>query len=198
MIKFRNLSKEKPYKVFEKQYHEALKAKQDKIEAICISSYSIALNEVNARFVNLKIIDDKNFIFFTNYESPKSKEFQNFNQISAVIYWNTTNVQIRLKGRVKKTCSEFNNNYFRKRDLKKNALAISSKQSSRISSYEDVQKNFIKSLENENLYNCPDYWGGYFFEPYYFEFWEGHNSRINKRIVYEVNNGKWDEYYLQP
>lgn len=198
MIKFKNLTTETPFVVFKNKYDEAIKAGQEKVEAICISSYSVASNEVNARFVNLKIIDDKNFIFFTNYESAKSKEFQNSNQISAVIFWNSINLQIRLKGMVKKTSSEFNNNYFRKRDLKKNALAISSRQSSKISSYEDVQKNFLISLKNENLENCPDYWGGYKFAPYYFEFWEGHPSRINKRTVYEIKNHTWDKYHLQP
>ena len=73
------------------KYDESLKANQQNIEAISISSYSDKNKEVNARYVNLKFVDDKKFIFFSNYLSPKSKEFNNHNQITALIYWNSIN-----------------------------------------------------------------------------------------------------------
>ena len=80
----------------------------------------------------------------------------------------------------------------------KNALAISSNQSQAIDSYETVIKNYNKSLETDNLNECPDYWGGYSFIPYYFEFWEGHNSRLNKREAYEKKGSDWHSSFLQP
>ena len=70
--------------------------------------------------------------FFTNYESEKAYEFDENNQISAVLYWNQTNTQIRMKSRILKTSNEFNQNYFLKRTKEKNALAISSKQSKKL------------------------------------------------------------------
>ena len=88
--------------------------------------------------------------------------------------------------------------YFAKRDIKKNALAISSKQSNKIASYEDVSVNYEKSLQKDNLEQCPEYWGGYSFIPYYFEFWEGHESRLNKRQVFEKKNDEWNQFFLQP
>ena len=94
--------------------------------------------------------------------------------------------------------STFNLDYFSKREKKKNALAISSKQSNEISSYEEVLKNYENTLKRDNLGECPEYWGGYSFIPYYFEFWEGHKSRINKREVYEIKDNKWINYFLQP
>ena len=198
MIKFNNLSKESPYSKFKEKYDEAANAQQKNIEAICISSYSKTLNEVNSRFVNLKKLDKKEFIFFSNYNSPKSQEFREHNQVTALIYWSSTNVQIRLKSLITKKSIEFNNDYFLKRSKQKNALAISSNQSKLIDSYESVKKNYNKSLELDNLEDCPDYWGGYSFVPYYFEFWEGHESRLNKRKVYEVKDGKWISYLIQP
>lgn len=64
MIKFNNINQEIPYKIFEEKYNKSLQAQQKNIEAICISSYSKEKSEVNARFVNLKFIDNKEFIFF--------------------------------------------------------------------------------------------------------------------------------------
>ena len=71
MITFLNDCKSEPFLKFKKKYNEAINAKQNSIEAISISSYSKLSNEVNSRFVNLKIIDRDNFIFFSNYSSPK-------------------------------------------------------------------------------------------------------------------------------
>ena len=45
---------------------------------------------------------------------------------------------------------------------------------------------------------CPEYWGGFLFKPYYFEFWKGHESRINKREIYKNENNKWIKSFLSP
>ena len=198
MIKFTSLSHETPYLVFKQKYDNAISANQKNIEAVSISSYSTKLKEVNSRFVNLRFIYNSDFIFFSNYDSPKSKEFMDHNQITALIYWNTINTQIRIKATIKKTSLEFNKKYFLNRSEKKNALAISSNQSEPIDSFEKIVKNYSKSLELDNLKDCPDYWGGYSFNPYYFEFWEGHESRLNKRDSYQLNNGEWHQSILQP
>ena len=198
MIKFTNLSQQIPYLNFKQKYDDAFNSKQSNTEAICISSYSSLLNEVNSRFVNLKLVDHDEFIFFSNYNSPKSVEFLNNKKIAASLYWNTTNTQIRIKATIKKTSQDYNNAYFMNRSEHKNALAISSNQSKSIDSYESVIKNYTKSLKLDNLKECPEYWGGYSFTPYYFEFWEGHDSRLNKRDVYERTYNEWNHYILQP
>jgi len=198
VITFNNLSSEAPYLILKEKYDQALFADQKIIEAMSISSFSSDLSEVNARFVNLKFVNNKEFIFFSNYNSPKSKEFKSHAQITALIFWNSINVQIRMKALVVKTSKAFNQEYFKGRDKTKNALAISSNQSVQIESYEDVTKNYNDSLKSANLENCPDYWGGYSFTPFYFEFWEGHKSRLNKRDVYQFENKVWKHYFLQP
>ncbi len=198
MITFNNLSSEAPYLILKEKYDKALSADQKIIEAMSIASFSSDLCEVNARFVNLKFVNNKEFIFFSNYNSPKSKEFKSHTQITALIFWNTINVQIRMKALVGKKSKAFNQEYFQGRDRTKNALAISSNQSVQIESYEDVSKNYNDSLKSADLEKCPDYWGGYSFTPYYFEFWEGHKSRLNKREVYQFDNNVWKHHFLQP
>ena len=198
MIEFNNLCKDSPYQLFKKKYNESLKAKQENIEAISISSYSKKFNEVNSRFVNIKFINNNEFVFFSNYNLPKSLDFDMHNQISALFFWPSTNTQIRMKANIAKTSMHFNNNYFINRDRKKNALAISSKQSNKIDSYEHVKKNYKHSLKYGNFKECPDYWGGFTFIPYYFEFWDGHKNRINMREVFEFKDNKWNNFILQP
>ena len=198
MIKFNNLNQETPYILFKEKYDEAVNAGQKVIEAISISSFNRKFDEVNSRYVNLKFVKNDEFIFFSNYKSPKGLAFKSHNQISALIYWSSINVQIRMKAKIKKTSTEFNQKYFFNRSTEKNALAISSSQSKSIESYGKVEENFNKSLKNDDLKKCPQYWGGYTFTPYYFEFWEGHELRINKREAFEKIDNLWKHSFLQP
>ena len=198
MIELINLNQEIPYQLFKEKYDKALSARQNGIEAIAISSFNKDVCEVDSRYVNLKFITNDEFIFFSNYDSPKAFAFNSFNQIAALVYWSSINVQIRMKAKVKKTSNDFNQNYFFARSEEKNALAISSNQSKPIDSYNQVKENYNKSLKNDDLKKCPEFWGGYSFTPYYFEFWEGHESRLNKREVYEKNDDSWKHLILQP
>ena len=69
------------------------------------------------------------------------------------------------------------------KEIYQNALAISSYQSKEIKSYDDVQKKYDTVLQDKciNL-KRPEYWGGFSFIPYYFEFWEGHEHRLIKEL----------------
>lgn len=198
MIKYNNLNQEIPYQLFKKKYDEAIDKGQKGIEVISISSYNKDLKEVDSRYVNLKFITNDEFIFFSNYNSPKAFAFKSHNQIAALIYWPSINVQIRMKAQIKKTSKEFNQKYFFNRSADKNALAISSNQSKLIESYGRVKEKYNKSLESDDLKKCPKYWGGYSFTPNYFEFWEGNKSRINKREVFDKTDGVWKHSFLQP
>jgi pyridoxamine 5'-phosphate oxidase len=198
MIQFNSIIQEIPYLIFKAKYDDALNAGQIAIEAISISSYNKKINEVDSRYVNLKSINFDEFIFFSNYNSPKSIAFNSHNQIAALFYWPSINTQIRMKAKIKKTSNEFNQKYFSDRSEEKNALAISSNQSKAIYSYNKVKENYNKSLKNDDLKKCPEFWGGYSFTPYYFEFWKGHKSRLNKREVYEKSDNSWKHLILQP
>ena len=198
MTQFNNLNQEIPYQLLKEKYDEAVDAGQKGIEAISISSYNKEISEVDSRYVNLKFITNDEFIFFSNYNSPKASSFNSHDQIAALVYWPSISVQIRMKAKIKKTSNEYNQKYFFDRSEEKNALAISSNQSKLIDSYSQVKENYNKSLKNDDLKKCPEFWGGYSFLPYYFEFWEGHESRLNKRKVYEISDGSWKHFILQP
>ena len=198
MIQFKNIDQAKPYQILKETYDKALGEGQKCIEAISISSYNKMDNEVNSRYVNLKFINNGEFIFFSNYESPKATAFNSHNQIAALIYWSSINVQIRMKAKIKKTSKDYNQKYFFDRSEEKNALAISSNQSKLIESYKQVRENYNKTLNNDDLKKCPEYWGGYSFKPYEIEFWEGNEFRLNKRNLYRKENNTWNHFILEP
>lgn len=199
MINISKISNELPYLEFEKLYKDALAAEQPYIEAICISSFDNKNKESNSRFVNLKYIIDDEWIFFSNYLGPKAKEFDYCSNISAIFFWHQTNTQIRIKAKICKSSNEFSDNHFKQRDKGKNILAITSKQSKEIDSYEDFVDFYDHaSKEIIDTQTRPKYWGGYSFRPYHFEFWQGHDQRINKREVYVFRENDWKKTFLQP
>jgi len=198
MIQFNNLNQEIPYLLLKEKYDEAVHAGQKGIEAISISSYNKEISEVDSRYVNLKFIINDEFIFFSNYNSPKAASFNSHNQIAALIFWPVINTQIRIKAKIRKTSNEFNQEYFFERSIEKNALAMSSNQSKPIDSYNQVKANYNESLKNDDLKKCPEYWGGFSFTPYEIEFWEGSEYRLNKRNLFRKDNAIWDHFILEP
>ena len=199
MIDLANIVSDTPHIKFLDLYNKAIQKKQRGIEAIAISSYDKSSNEVESRFVNLKYISENEWIFFSNYQSPKAMQFKSHDQISALFYWGAINTQIRLKAKINKTPIEFSDNHFQSRTKEKNALAISSNQSQPIDSFDSVKENFQITLASMGSQSQrPEYWGGYSFIPYYFEFWEGHENRLNKRQVFHQEDGSWRETLLQP
>ena len=91
--------------------------------------------------------------------------------------------------------------HFKNRERNKNILAISSSQSEKIDTYDEVIEKFEKikkNLDSSKNISRPDYWGGYSIAPYYFEFWKGMPNRLNIRKEYVLNNDCWHMTYLEP
>lgn len=111
------IEKSKPYEVFFEYYSKAISLEQKNIEALSVSSYNLMNKEVETRYVNLKYIEGDKFIFFTNYNSPKAVAFDSHNQVAALLFWQTINVQIRFKAKIKKMPYEFNQKHFLQRSI---------------------------------------------------------------------------------
>lgn len=199
-IEFIEVDDSIPYQKFLELYKKASTKDQKNIDAICISSFNDDKKEVSSRYVNCKYLIQDKFIFFSNYKSPKSEDFKTFDQVSAIFYWNMIDVQIRMKCKIKKTTKIFSEQHFKKRSFEKNILAITSQQSSKISSYDAFLKKYninLKNISKKNL-KKPEFWGGYDLTPYVIELWQGHKDRINKRELFTKEADKWFSAYLQP
>ena len=197
MIDINYIDKSEPYDLFVNFYKQALQSEQKNIEACVISSLDTKKKFVDSRFVNIKYIINDDWIFFSNYESPKSQQFKMHNQISALFFWSSIDIQIRLKAKIKKTSKSFSDNHFKNRSHYKNALAISSQQSKVVESYDKVLNSYEDTLKI-NPKKRPAYWGGYKFKPYSIEFWQGNKNRINKRRLYIYSKKTWKCSIIQP
>ena len=73
------------------------------------------MSEVEARYVNLKYIANNEWIFFSNYNSPKAQQFKSHNQVSVLIFWPSINTQIRMKALISKLLLEFSDEHFQRK-----------------------------------------------------------------------------------
>tara|TARA_B100000780_G_scaffold278245_1_gene251146 strand:- start:4172 stop:4783 length:612 start_codon:yes stop_codon:yes gene_type:complete len=181
-------------------YKESLKKNQKFADAGCLATYNPRKGKVSSRFVNIKYISNNSFIFFSNYNSQKALDINLFNNVALNFFWSTLNIQIRIEGEISKCNDLFSDEHFLQRTDKKNALAISSSQSSIITNFDKVIKNYTNVLNSTiNLKKRPSYWGGYLIKPKYIEIWSGEQNRLNKREVFELDkNKRWISYFLEP
>ena len=166
------------------------------------SAMSLATSDdyIGIRTVLLKFFDDKGFVFFTNYESKKSKQLQNNPQAALLFPWLALERQVKIIGSVEKITKLESLKYFSSRPKDSQIGAWSSQQSSKISSRAILVDQFAvmkKKFANGEI-PLPDFWGGYRVVPQSIEFWQGRESRLHDRLIYERKDEEWVISRLSP
>ncbi len=183
-----------PVKQFENWLNEAKSVVKDPT-AMTLSTVSPD-SKPSSRIVLLKEFDESGFSFFTNYKSKKANDMNDNDFACLLFYWDAFDRQIRIEGKIVTAEPEVSDRYFESRPEDSQVAAIISPQSEEIPNRDEMDKTFA-FYDRENL-ERPDYWGGYKLIPDYFEFWQGQESRLHDRIVYELEDGEWVKKRLAP
>jgi pyridoxamine-phosphate oxidase len=122
----------------------------------------------SSRMVLLKEVDDRGFVFFTNYESRKSGELGDNPVAALTFYWRELHRQVRVIGQVEKVAEEESAAYFKTRPLGSRLGAWASPQSQAVEEgelgtrYEDIRVRFgIVSDSDNGDVPKPPHWGGW-------------------------------------
>lgn len=154
----------------------------------------------SARTVLLKHINDKGFVFYTNYNSQKGKDLAENNRISLLFFWPELERQVRIEGIVEKISKKESEEYFHSRPLGSQIGAVISPQSEVIKG-RDILNNRVKEMElkyKDEVVPMPEHWGGYLVMPHKIEYWQGGASRLHDRLVYTKTNSGWKIQRLAP
>ena len=188
-----------PIDEFKKWFKEAQKKNILEPNAMTLSTVSPRGN-INSRTVLLKGINNKGFIFYTNYESRKGNDINFNNTVSLVFLWKELEKQIIIKGNAKKISKKDSEKYFQSRPRSSRIAAWASNQS-KILSYENELKDrfldYEEKFRNKEI-PLPDFWGGFLVVPKSIEFWIGRKSRMHDRILYTRNQKNWNIQKLYP
>lgn len=154
----------------------------------------------SCRTVLLKQIDERGFVFFTNYESRKGLELAENPLAAACFLWNDLERQVCLKGRTEKVSEAESKAYFSRRPRGSQLAAWSSKQGKKIASRDTLEKEYARLDEfyKDQEIPLPPFWGGYRIIPYFFEFWQGRADRLHDRFQYSLHDDKWVIDRLSP
>ncbi len=169
------------------------------------NAFSLATATLNGRpsvrTVLLKGFDDQGFMFFTNYESRKGVELDANPQGAILFTWLDLQRQIRIEGDIVKISAEESLDYFQSRPRESQIGAWASPQSRPIEAREVLEKKqsalAVEYVGVEKL-PLPPFWGGYRLVPTWFEFWQGRESRLHDRVVYEQSGESWKIGRLAP
>lgn len=167
--------------------------------AMTLSTFSDT-SGINSRTVLLKGVEEKGFIFYTNYNSRKGVDINNNNNVSLVFLWKEIEKQIIVKGKASKISKKESKKYFESRPRKSKIAAWASKQSSEIKDEKELNSRFLEYEKKflDDKIPLPDFWGGYIIVPNSIEFWIGRKSRMHDRIIYSKNNDDWIIKKLYP
>jgi pyridoxamine 5'-phosphate oxidase len=189
-----------PIGQFDKWFKEALAAGIPEPNAFTLSTISEG-GRPSARIVLLKGLDQRQFVFYTNYQSQKGKELDNNPACALTFFWPELERQVRIEGiatRVQESTSE---QYFQSRPRGSQIGAWASPQSSVIANREILEareREMEKKYDGMSLLPKPKQWGGFSITPVEIEFWQGRASRLHDRVVYYLADEQWTIHRLAP
>jgi pyridoxamine 5'-phosphate oxidase len=154
----------------------------------------------SARMVLLRGLDDRGFVFFTNYESRKGEELSTNPRAALVFWWPELERQVRIEGRVEVVTAAESDAYFQARPRGHRLAALASPQS-RVIAARSVLEERLRELEEQypgEEVPRPPHWGGYRVVPALIEFWQGRPNRVHDRLRYERQGEGWRIERLAP
>ena len=187
-----------PFNQFSLWFSQAIKV--GIVEPSAMSLATADENEIGIRTVLLKHFDDKGFVFFTNYGSKKSKQIEVKPQAALLFPWLELERQVKIVGSVEKITTIESIKYFALRPKDSQLGAWASQQSSTISSRSLLVSQFesMKNKFSKGEVPLPDFWGGYRVIPESIEFWQGRESRLHDRFIYQRSGNDWNISRLSP
>jgi pyridoxamine 5'-phosphate oxidase len=154
----------------------------------------------SVRTVLLKGVDDRGFVFYTNYNSRKAREIAETGRASLLFYWRSVMRQVRVDGTAEKVTEAESDAYFATRPVESRWSVYASDQSAVIESRLALESRFdvARELYGETIPR-PAWWGGYRIVPDEVEFWQGRPSRLHDRLRYQRQpDGGWRRDRLAP
>jgi pyridoxamine 5'-phosphate oxidase len=189
-----------PFRQFAAWFDEARAASPNEPNAMALATVG-ADGRPSLRMVLLKGVDERGFVFYTNYESRKGRELADTPWAALTFFWPEMERQIRIEGRVEPVSAEESDAYFHSRPIGSQLSASASHQSEVIAGREELEQRVAAlsaRYQNQEIPR-PETWGGFRVIPDAIEFWQGRANRLHDRLRYRLlASGDWQIERLSP
>ena len=154
----------------------------------------------SCRMVLVKAVDERGFVFFTNYESRKGGELVANPRAALLFHWEAQERQVRVEGPVQRAARSESIAYARSRGRDSQLSALASAQSRPVATREVLEQRVaeLAAAHPDGELPVSESWGGFRVAPDRLEFWQGGVARLHDRFVYEPAPGGWTITRLQP
>jgi len=155
----------------------------------------------SGRHVLLKGIDDRGFVWFTNYGSAKARDLRDTPRAALVFPWFPIRRQVIVSGSVAVIDDAESDAYFSTRDRGSQISAWASPQSDVVPDRAWLEQRVVE-LEARFAgadVPRPPFWGGYRLTPDRIDLWHNQPDRLHDRFRYErADDGGWSITRLAP
>jgi pyridoxamine 5'-phosphate oxidase len=153
---------------------------------------------LSARTVLLKGVDERGFVFYTNYGSRKATELAANPAVSLVFPWHPISRQVIVAGGAERVDRAETEAYFATRPRESQLGAWASPQSRVISRAELEASLEAATARFPQEVPVPPHWGGLLVRPQTVEFWQGRSGRLHDRLRYRLVDDVWVVERLAP
>ena len=189
-----------PLELFKIWMDEAKRKEINDPNALSLATSNIN-NEPSVRMVLLKGLSSQGFIFYTNLNSPKSRDLKENPKASMCFHWKSLQRQIRIFGKITQVSDKEADDYFNSRHYESRIGAWASDQSKVMKQREEFLekiREFKNKYKDKNKLPRPPHWSGWCLNPSSIEFWLGDQYRIHERLKYIKNQRGWEKEILYP
>ena len=187
-----------PFEQFQKWFVDAESAGVDQPDAMALAT-STPDGQPTVRMVLLKRVDDRGFVFFTNYHSRKGRQLSENPRASLLFHWKELHRQVTLVGIVSRIPAVESDTYFASRPRDSQLAAWASRQSEVVADRETLDAQFALMAERYlDDVPRPAHWGGFRLVPETFEFWQRGDHRLHDRLRYRRAEGGWRVERVSP
>ena len=154
----------------------------------------------STRTVLLKGVDERGFMFYTNYDSRKGRELSENPNAALTFFWPDLERQVCVAGTVSRLSAAESETYFKSRPRGSQLSAWASNQSDVVPDRATLEKKWGEmEAKFPGDIPLPPNWGGFVLKPERIEFWQGRLNRLHDRFSYTRQpDGAWKLERLSP